>query len=219
MTAINHALRQCFRGFIFSKNSNFFVLHCVVPSISKQLLHFLSYILSYSTSFQHFQNLHGQFFTAKWTPTCSVDGYQSLYPNNFLHINEIANKQLYFYSTLQTSLPRESEIELAECLTIKARWGYASTREKVKELVEQNVKENKDKENAIEEHLRKYCQFKDGKPGEDWLCTFMNKYGLSSKKPSSLKKKQKNSSFESKYHLWVSTGYSQLSNLLLAKLI
>ena len=98
------------------------------------------------------------------------------------------------------SLPKECEDELALCLKAKARWGFGSTRDEVRDLVKEYVTKNKDTETDLRKHclylrnslyLRKYCQFKNNKPGEDWLVGFMRRYRLSSKKPSTLEKTRK----------------------------
>ena len=57
-----------------------------------------------------------------------------------------------------------------------------------KMLVQEYVTEHKGADSPIGKHLHKFCQFKDNKPGDDGLHTFMEKYELSSKKPSSLEK-------------------------------
>ena len=59
-----------------------------------------------------------------------------------------------------TSLPQENESELAMMLTVKAKWGFGSTRDEVRQLVHDYVVEAKTKDNPIEKHLKKYCQFK-----------------------------------------------------------
>jgi len=86
------------------------------------------------------------------------------------------------------NLPEDSEKELAVLLTIKSKWGFASTREEVCELVQDYVKINITKETPLAEHLRKYCRFKNCKPGSDWLTNFMKRSALSTKKPSGLEK-------------------------------
>ena len=85
-------------------------------------------------------------------------------------------------------MPLESEIELAECLNIKAAWGTASTNDELKVLVQEYVKTNKDNDTEIGRHLQKHCRFKDCMPGDEWVASFMKKYDLSRKKPSALEK-------------------------------
>ena len=92
----------------------------------------------------------------------------------------------------QLSLPKEAEMELAECLKIKARWGFGNTTKEVKHLVKSFVDSNITQETPTGAYLRKYCKFKsDNLPGEDWCTSFMRRYRLSCKLPSSLEKTRK----------------------------
>ena len=59
-----------------------------------------------------------------------------------------------------TSLPYESERELQRMLEVKAKWGYAATKDEIMDLVQTYVLENKDKDTELGEYLQKYCQFK-----------------------------------------------------------
>lgn len=40
-------------------------------------------------------------------------------------------------------------MELAECLVVKAKWGHASTRDEVKQLIQEFVRANKDNEDKV----------------------------------------------------------------------
>lgn len=60
----------------------------------------------------------------------------------------------------QQSLPDVSEAELYKLLALKSKWGFASTRQEVKELVCDYVKSNKTLETPLGDYLRKYCKFK-----------------------------------------------------------
>lgn len=60
----------------------------------------------------------------------------------------------------QLSIPHESEKELAMMLDLKAKWGFACSRDEVKDLVRDYVKANKDKSTTIGEYLTNYCKFK-----------------------------------------------------------
>jgi len=59
----------------------------------------------------------------------------------------------------QTSLPYDSEEEIASLLTLKYKWGFTSTRAEIRSFVHDYVKTNKPNETPIGEHLRKYCRF------------------------------------------------------------
>ena len=59
-----------------------------------------------------------------------------------------------------TSLPYESERELQKMLEIKAKWGYAATRDEVSDLVQSYVNENKTKDTELGQYLQRYCKFK-----------------------------------------------------------
>ena len=59
-----------------------------------------------------------------------------------------------------TSLPEDSERELAFLLTLKAKWGFASTRDEVRSIVAEYVRDNIESETEIGEYLRKNCRFK-----------------------------------------------------------
>ena len=89
------------------------------------------------------------------------------------------------------SLPKESEEELAEALALRVKYGFTSTGEEVRDVVQHYVRSNKVNDTPLGIYLKKYCTFKNDRPGEDWLYSFMKRYGLSLKKPSSLKKTRK----------------------------
>ncbi|CAF2000862.1 unnamed protein product [Rotaria magnacalcarata] len=89
---------------------------------------------------------------------------------------------------MKSSLPFDSEVELAVALTTLAKQGFALTRTEVRQLVKEYVEKHKEDNNQIGEHLCKYCQFKNNCPGNDWMTKFLKKFKLSSKKPSSLEK-------------------------------
>ena len=59
-----------------------------------------------------------------------------------------------------TSLPERSERELAFCLNLKARWGFALTTDEVKRIVYEYVSFNYESETELGSYLRKYCRFK-----------------------------------------------------------
>ena len=89
------------------------------------------------------------------------------------------------------SLPKESEDELALCLQAKARWGFESTRDEVRDFVREYISNNKGTDTELGRYLDIHCKFKDDKPGKDWLISFMKRYSLSTKKPSKLEKTSK----------------------------
>ena len=94
-------------------------------------------------------------------------------------------------TSYKMSIPEESEFELAVCIKMMAKWGFSPTREELKDLVKDYVKSNKETNTSVGHHLRKYCQFKDDRPGEDWLANFLKRNNLSTKKPASLEKARK----------------------------
>ena len=89
----------------------------------------------------------------------------------------------------QFALPKESEVELAGCLVVRANWGYGCTSDEIKDLVRQYVDMKKGDGTPIGDHLQKHCHFST--PGKDWLTYFMRRYELSLKKPSALEKTRK----------------------------
>ncbi len=91
----------------------------------------------------------------------------------------------------QSSIPPEHELELVECLKVKARWGFAETISEIKNHVHQFVAANIKKDTEVGLYLRKYCKFHNNRPGKDWIIGFMKKYGLSAKCPSALEKSRK----------------------------
>ena len=84
------------------------------------------------------------------------------------------------------SLPKESEDELALCLQAKARLGLGYTRVEVQDIVKDYISTNKGMDTELGRYLDIHCQFKDNKPGKDWLISFMRRYNFSTKKPSAL---------------------------------
>ena len=88
-------------------------------------------------------------------------------------------------------MPKENEDELALCLQAKARWGFGSTRDEVRDSVRDYVSANKGRDTKLGRYLKIHCQFKHNKPGEDWLISFMKRYRLSIKRPSKLEKTRK----------------------------
>ena len=58
------------------------------------------------------------------------------------------------------SLPVDSEKELALMLCIKAKWGFALTREQVYDLVQQYVRANKHSDTDLGKYIRAHCRFK-----------------------------------------------------------
>ena len=61
-------------------------------------------------------------------------------------------------------MPKESEDELATCLQAKARWGYGSTQEEVREIVKEYVCMNKDSDTDLGRYLIKHNLFKNNMP-------------------------------------------------------
>lgn len=59
-----------------------------------------------------------------------------------------------------TSLPEDSEKELAYLLKLRARWGFGASYNDVQSIVQQFVLENRDKDTELGIYLRKYCQLK-----------------------------------------------------------
>ena len=100
----------------------------------------------------------------------------------------LKNESISFQSGGITALPTASELELANCLSCMAKWGFGFSREEVKVLVTKFVKENKDKDTELGKHLQKYCKFSHDIPGTDWLLAFMSRHRLSVKLPSTLEK-------------------------------
>lgn len=92
------------------------------------------------------------------------------------------------------SMHPDSEIELAACLTTMAKWGFGLTREEVKVIVQMYVNANRNETSDIGDYLRRYNQFNDGKPGDDWLKNFLQRFHLSVKIPSTLEKSRKKAS-------------------------
>ena len=60
----------------------------------------------------------------------------------------------------RTSLPHESERELALVLSMKAKCGFSSTREEVRSLVAKYVECNINSNTEVGNYLRKHCRFK-----------------------------------------------------------
>ena len=60
----------------------------------------------------------------------------------------------------QQSMPEESETELAVMLRLKSKWGFASSRQEVIELVQDYVNHNKGKDTPVGKYLEKNCRFK-----------------------------------------------------------
>ena len=58
------------------------------------------------------------------------------------------------------SLPKESEVELAKALALKVKWGFDSTADEVRDVVQHYVRSNKANETPFGIHLTKYCCFK-----------------------------------------------------------
>ena len=67
------------------------------------------------------------------------------------------------------NLPQECEVELVQCLTIMAKWGFGLTPSEICDYVKDFVIERKNGKDEIGKHLRKYCRFVDNRPGEDWV--------------------------------------------------
>ena len=80
-------------------------------------------------------------------------------------------------------------MELAECLKVKAKWGFGNSTTEVKHFVKTLVDTNISEDTPTGAYLRKYCKFKNNLPGEDWCISFMRRYRLSCKLPSSRKRK------------------------------
>ena len=55
----------------------------------------------------------------------------------------------------QIIIPEEYERELAVNLELKAKWGFAATRDEVRDIVSQCVKANKEEDNEFDVLLRK----------------------------------------------------------------
>jgi len=60
----------------------------------------------------------------------------------------------------QQALPDKVEEELAHLLSIKAKWGWASSTEEVRDLVGEYVNANLEAEGEVGDHLRRFCKFK-----------------------------------------------------------
>ena len=58
------------------------------------------------------------------------------------------------------AIPEDEEANLAYLLTLKSKWGFASTREEVKCLVQEFVQSNRGKDTDLSKHLDKFCRFK-----------------------------------------------------------
>lgn len=91
----------------------------------------------------------------------------------------------------QLSIPKDAEIELAQCLKLKSKWGFGNTIKELRQFVKMYVDQNITKETEIGKYLRKYCKFTNNMPGEDWCTAFLRRYRLSSKLPSTLEKSRK----------------------------
>lgn len=87
------------------------------------------------------------------------------------------NKQHATKRGRKSALSREEERNLTEKITVMAKWGFALTKEEVKEAVQTYVSEN---------NIR--TVFKDGKPGDDWFRSFCKRNRLSQKKMEQLEK-------------------------------
>ena len=74
---------------------------------------------------------------------------------------------------------------------MKAKWGFGNSTTEVKHFVKTFVDTNISEDTPTGAYLRKYCKFKNNLPGEDWCTSFMRKYRLSCKLPSSLEKSRK----------------------------
>ena len=86
----------------------------------------------------------------------------------------------------QLSLPEGSEEELAVCLRIGARWGFACTRGEIVDLVLECVNASFGRPTELGDCLRRCCGFESEKPGSDGLVDFVNRYHLSHGRPSTL---------------------------------
>lgn len=62
----------------------------------------------------------------------------------------------------ETAIPESDETQLAFLLSLKSKWGFASTREEVKGIVQEFVSDNKGADSPLGQHLQTYCHFKVG---------------------------------------------------------
>ena len=58
-----------------------------------------------------------------------------------------------------TAIPEREEYELAHLLTLKSKWGFVSTRVKMKCLVQEYVQANKNLDTPVGKHLWKFRNF------------------------------------------------------------
>ena len=94
------------------------------------------------------------------------------------------------------NLPKECEEQLAECLTVMAKWGFGLAPSEICDYVKQFVTEKKKEKSKVGDYIRKYCRFKDNRPGEDWVYYFLKRYGFSVKKASTLEKARKSAAIK-----------------------
>lgn len=60
----------------------------------------------------------------------------------------------------KNSLPEEAEVSLATMIRLCSRWGLGLDSDAVRGLVQEYIKQNKEKPGELGAYLKKYCRFK-----------------------------------------------------------
>ena len=97
----------------------------------------------------------------------------------------IATHFLFIVPTTQgrkTALSSQQEIKLADCIRVMCRYGFSPTVSEILDLVAEYIDLNK----------LEISYFKNGKPGRDWLASFMSRQNLSLKQAEMLCSARKN---------------------------
>ena len=61
-------------------------------------------------------------------------------------------------------LPRDIVDKLAVIITTRSKWGFASTRDEIKDLVQEYVTAHREADTPLGEYLKKHCFFKNNRP-------------------------------------------------------
>lgn len=105
-----------------------------------------------------------------------------------LHMQNLKNKVMKRPVGAPLSIPETDENELAACLKCMAKWGFPLSRAEIKLVVAEFISKNMEGTSDLSNYLKRYCQFKNNVPGDEWLSAFLARHNLSNKKPRSLEK-------------------------------
>lgn len=89
-------------------------------------------------------------------------------------------------------IPSGVQVEVAQIARIAAAHGFGLSREELRKLIGDYVKENIQKDTSLGNYLRENCQFANNMPSDKWLANFMCNHHLSLHKPSPLERARRN---------------------------